>query len=72
MAELLPCPKCNGEGVERIGYGYPIIICGVECNRTLGTIIVCRKCGFHSNAYDEPIKAYNDWNTRTKERGVEK
>lgn len=67
MAELKPCPKCGGEAVERIGYGYPLVICGIECDRPLGTIIVCRKCGYHTNAYSgDYSKVYDEWNRRAE------
>ena len=65
--ELKPCCKCGGKGIERIGYGYPIIICGVELNRTLGTIIICQDCGYQTNSHDEPYKAFEEWNRRAND-----
>lgn len=67
--ELKPCPKCGGEGFEIYGYGYPLIICGIEIDRPFGTIIICEKCGYQTNAYrHEPIKAYEEWNRRANEK----
>ena len=59
---LAPCEKCGGEGCETKGYGYPFYIGGIEVGRPFGNVVVCTKCGYHTNAYYEPWEAIRAWN----------
>lgn len=62
MTELKPCPKCGGDACERIGDGHALTICGVQGYPPLGTIIACKKCGYHTNAYNgDYSRAYDEW-----------
>ena len=64
MFDLKPCPKCGGEGVERIGPGFPAFMGGVRIPalQPFGTYIVCRSCGYRRNSFSEPWEAIRDWN----------
>lgn len=64
MDKLKHCPKCGGNGIEKVGYGYPIGICGISAGIPLGHVVVCEKCGYHTQAYYEPLDAFEDWNRR--------
>jgi hypothetical protein len=64
MDELKPCPKCGGKGMEKVGNGYPTYIFGMPTGISLGHVVICEKCGYHTQAYDEPLGAFDDWNRR--------
>ena len=52
MDDLLPCPFCGGDGVERMF--FPVM-----------SIIRCRKCGADGQVGDTTEEAVAAWNRRT-------
>ena len=61
MVEAIPC-KCGTTPRERIGEGFPLVICGIPTHTTIGTYLYCPNCGKRTNAFREPYEAYNAWN----------
>ena len=62
MFELKKCRKCGGEATERIGPGFPVVMCGIPVGQPFGTYIVCKSCGYRRNSFNQPWQAIRDWN----------
>jgi Lar family restriction alleviation protein len=59
MAELLPCPFCEGTDIDCADSGHKTYVWFVQCNNCCATFP-------HFDSEEEEIKA---WNTRTKGGG---
>lgn len=67
MDKLRPC-KCGAMPRERIGEGFPLMICGIPVCTPIGTYLYCPSCGERTNSFVEPIKAYEEWNKKAEGR----
>lgn len=63
MIDARPC-NCGALPRERIGDGFPMAICGISMGAPFGTYLYCPVCGERTNAFREPLEAYNAWNRK--------